>query len=155
MAVRDQITSAGLNELRAAGDGGKPTQEQLDRYFQAAGLGWKCQNDADKHSRNNWCGFFACYCLQTAGLTSARWQPGLGIVGPVKKIWGYKGVQPGDVAVLAHDSHHIVITQVNPSFVADVEGNGKPPDNNPSLGGVITTAQRPISAITAYYQIQA
>jgi hypothetical protein len=154
MSVREQIISAGLNGLRAADDGGKPTQAQLDKYFKAAGLGWKGSADADQHSRKNWCGFFACYCLQAAGLTSARWQPGLGIVGPVKKIWGYNGVQPGDVAVLAHDSHHIVLSQVTSSFVADVEGNGKPPDKMAYLGGVITTAQRPISAITAYYQIQ-
>lgn len=149
------VTTVGLNELMASGDGGKPTPEQLDKYFQAAGLGWKGFKDADKHSQNNWCGFFACYCLKEAGLQGVKWLPGLGLGGPVKKVWGHKGIQPGDVAVLAHNSHHIVVSQVGPGFIADVEGNGDPPANMKYLGGVITTAQRPLGAITAYYQILA
>jgi hypothetical protein len=154
--LRDGITGAAYQEYLDSDDGGKPTPDQLDAYFQASGL-FADYASADSHSQKNWCGFFATYCMKSAGLSTPHWLPGQGIVGnpmEIQKQWGYAGVQPGDVAILAHNSHHIVIYEVGPDYIVDIEGNGDPPPDQQYLGGVITTKRRDITAITAYYQIQ-
>jgi hypothetical protein len=158
--VRDLITSAAIQEYFESGDGGKPTAKQLDKYFQAARVGFKNYEQADKHTKNNWCGIFAVYCLQRAGLTDARWgiNPQInrwGICGPVEVVLGNKGIQVGDVGVIRDRSHHFVITEVSVNHVTCIDGNGDPPPKQAYLGGVITPKERSISDIAWYYHVLA
>jgi hypothetical protein len=158
--VRDLITSVAIQEYFETGDGGKPTMKQLDKYFQAAKVGFKSYNQADKHTQTHWCGIFAVYCLQRAGLNDARWgiNPDIGvwaICGPVKVITKQrgKGIQVGDVGVIQKESHHFIITEVSDTHVTCIDGNGDPPSNMAYLGGVIIPKQRSLSDIAWYYHV--
>ncbi len=89
----------------------------------------------------------------------ARWDLNLGlkwnwgICGPVQVIKGSQGIEVGDVAIVNARSHYVLISQVIPGYVMCIEGNGDPPANMQYLGGVITTKQRPVAKITAYYRL--
>ncbi len=165
-AIRDGICSAAMGEYYESDENGKPSRDQMDAYFQATGC-WRDYASADSHSKGNWCGFFAIYCLRSAGLSSVHWGPQqggeqagwdiAGDPGEVQKVWGYDGIQPGDVAILDSHSHHIVVTSVDDEYVDDIEGNGGDPAKpwaGGEYGGIITTGHRPLSDVKAYFQIQ-
>jgi hypothetical protein len=72
---------------------------------------------------------------------------------PVMKIWSHSGMQPGDVAVIAHYNHHFIIVDVyssesnsNTQLVSTVAGN--------TSGQLIRENVRNAAEIVAYYQIQ-
>lgn len=91
----------------------------------------------------HWCGIFSCFILKQAGLT-AQWHLGQGIK-PVPKIWGYKGVQPGDIGIIAHQAHHFVITEVGADKVTSVNGN--------SDWQSILVKSWPLRDIVAYHKV--
>jgi peptidoglycan hydrolase-like protein with peptidoglycan-binding domain len=73
-----------------------------------------------------WCGIFATWVLVQAGL-KVEWVNIKGITekasGQVKRDFGGKGIQPGDVCVIARASHHFIITEVNGNSLKTIAGN--------------------------------
>jgi hypothetical protein len=75
-----------------------------------------------------WCGIFATWVLVQAGL-KVEWVNIKGITektsGQVKREFGGKNIQPGDVCVIARASHHFIITEVNGSSLKTIAGNSQ------------------------------
>ena len=158
MGSRDLVFWTAKQEIGGMGPR-KPTEEQLDRYFRAAtGSGYA---DADSHTRNNWCGIFAVYCLNEGGI-SCYWgiNPQMNQWGicplydEIEVVYGSSGLTSGDVGVAASRSHHFLIEEVveEYDYVACLEGNGDAPDA-PSLGGVLIAKPRTLGAVAWYYRV--
>lgn len=165
MSVRDDIVNAGLDWSRPGSY--KPSAGELVSFFSDAGTEQVPSQDEAQKSLDSlvtgcyvggavkqWCGIFACSVAANAGL-NVKWTLVSGqIIGtPVKKIWGNSGMQPGDIAVIAHYNHHFIIIDVyssesdsNTQLVSTVEGN--------TSGQLIRENVRNASEIVAYYQIQ-
>lgn len=82
----------------------------------------------------HWCGIFACSVLKDCGV-DVRWTLNGGkMLGPgVTYRNGYKGMQPGDVAIVQKVSasggdvqHHFLIISVNGNVAETVDGNTYP-----------------------------
>jgi hypothetical protein len=77
MSVRRRIIHFAIDELQQSNNG-KPTQEQMDNYLRASGL-YTLNRDgswpgpAVQWFWDYWCGLFALYCLQEAGVPDLRW----------------------------------------------------------------------------------
>ena len=98
-----------------------------------------------------WCGIFATYCWIKGGLTTVRWGWPNIVGANVRKTWGFKGVEAGDIAVIAANNlhHHFLIEKItgsntDPSSVADtINGNS-------DYQG-ITRKKVTVGMIVAYY----
>ena len=65
-----------------------------------------------------------------------------------RKVWGNKGVRPGDIAAIEAKQHHFIVTAVNARAVCSVDGN--------QAGNTIveyTNWKHTISSIVAYYTL--
>lgn len=145
MGVRDKVVDMAIWEANY-GDW-RPTGEEMVRFFQNAGLTPPTAADQAKFATQtsnvnvdgksiSWCGIFACHVLKQWGGLDVRWGSS-GIVGAVKKVWDYRFMRPGDVAVIKNKAyvsngktlymhHHYIITAID--YAANkcsfVEGNG-------------------------------
>ncbi len=144
MPVRDNIVNAALWE--ASWGSWRPDGEEMTKFFENVGLSPPTANDLKKFAgmisnvpvngiSTAWCGIFACHVLKHWGGLDVKWVLGKGIVGKaVKKVWDYRFMQPGDVAVIRNKAdskgnfmhHHFIVTQVDyaANTLQFVEGNG-------------------------------
>jgi hypothetical protein len=171
MSVRDDIVAL-ANEWVDPGFNYKPTPDELISFFtdakteQAPSAGEANKSLATLDvgcyvggQVKHWCGIFACSVARNAGLDRIRWTLRNGeILGPddqIKKVWGNSGIQPGDIAVIPHASHHFIVTG---TWSADEDPNSSPQfltvEGNTS-GQRIKSSKRNPSEITAYYKIMA
>jgi len=132
MSMRDEIIRVARGELGSADNRDIQDIHELDKYFRDVG---KNPNGADKTT--SWCGIFACWVLQQAGLP-VRWnckivdatnrrlklidancdpQKGGGDKG--------KGIQRGDVGVILHRTHHFIVEEAFPGedLLLTISGN--------------------------------
>jgi hypothetical protein len=170
MSVRDDIVAL-ANEWVDPGFYYKPTPDELISFFTDANTEQAPSPDEANRSLatldvgcyvgghvKHWCGIFACSVARNAGLDRLKWTLFSGkILGPdVKKVWGYSGIQPGDIAIIPHASHHFIVTGTSsededpnssPQSLLTVEGN--------TSGQRIRSSKRNLSEIVAYYKIMA
>jgi hypothetical protein len=170
MSVRDDIVAL-ANEWVNPGFYYKPTPDELVSFFADAKTEQAPSWDEANKSLvtldggyyvggqvKHWCGVFACSVARNAGLGGLRWTLYSGeILGhEVKKVWGYSGIQPGDIAIIPHASHHFIVTGTwtvdedpcsSPQFLLTVEGN--------TSGQRIKSSKRDPSQVVAYYKIMA
>jgi hypothetical protein len=161
MGSRDMVIWTAKQEIGGMGPR-QPTQEQLNRYFSESGTGYATYSAADQHTRNNWCGIFAVYCLTQGGI-SCYWgiNPQINQWGicplydNIEVFYGSSGMASGDVGVAASRSHHYLIEEVveDYDYVACLEGNGDPPSNAQWMGGVLTAKTRTLAQVAWYYRI--
>lgn len=139
---------------------------QLKRYFDEAVEGWSEGNwtpvalhgiqtpgsriplDGMKYEPPNrpgvsWCGIFATWVLQQAGLP-VRWRRFSGVIG-VPKISGSAGMQPGDIAVQTN-THHFIVTGIQGNQVMSINGNS-------DFQSILVKPQQR-SSIQAYYRAE-
>jgi hypothetical protein len=97
----------------------------------------------------HWCGIFACYVIRTQGiLKNVHWTLYGGQILGIRRVWGNKGMKPGDVAIIKKGQHHFIVTDIDYSknTLCTVEGN-----TDGQYIRALTT--RMISEPYAYYQI--
>ncbi len=93
----------------------------------------------------SWCGIFATWVLQQAGLP-VKWRVGQGIT-VLQKIGGSQGLQAGDVAILKGEKvHHFVVAGIDGKIVRSVNGN--------SDAQSILIKQNRLDEIWYYYRAQ-
>lgn len=170
MSVRDDIVAL-ANEWVDPGLSYKPTSDELISFFTDANTEQAPSSAKANKSLvaldvgcyvggqvKHWCGIFACSVARNAGLSRLRWTLYSGqILGPdVTKVWGYSGIQPGDIAIIPHASHHFIVTGTwttdedpnsSPQSLLTVEGN--------TSGQRIKSGKRAPSEIVADYKITA
>jgi hypothetical protein len=85
-----------------------------------------------------------------------KWTLSSGKILGVDKVWGHSGIQPGDIAVIPHASHHFIVTGTwsededpnsSSQSLLTVEGN--------TSGQRIKSGKRKPSEIVAYYKMVA
>lgn len=96
----------------------------------------------------HWCGIFATWVLRQAGV-QVKWINIKGITeqssGQVAKEFGGKSIQPGDVCVIAKNSHHFIITDVTGNSLKTIAGN--------SFFQEVAHEDHSVSEIVATYRI--
>lgn len=147
MPVRDNVVEWAIWE--ADFGSWKPSSHEITEIFEVAGLQPPSGSDLEnfKTRASNilvggkpiaWCGIFATYVLKKWGGLNVKWVYGTGIVGQgiTKKVWDYRFMSPGDVAVIRNKvdgngnylHHHFIVTDVRYSgthlaHLASVDGN--------------------------------
>lgn len=143
--LRRAVVKAGLSQVgklssapaKTRGLGGKRFGwERLEEYVKSA-FGWsKVPDDwlrkiraiqvpdGKMHPANNWCGYFATWALQRAGVAGLKWQFGTGL----KKALGkprtdLKNMRPGDVALFSLRSHYALVASIDGEQVVTIDGN--------------------------------
>lgn len=132
--------------FKKAGCEQAPSVSEASRSLSSLANG--CYVGAVKEANiRHWCGIWACSTLVEAGV-SAKWTLFGGTIkgSGVTKVWGYQGIQPGDIAMVTKGRHHFIITKVNGSTVDSIDGNST---NN----SIVTHYGKAISTIVAYYRI--
>jgi hypothetical protein len=78
-----------------------------------------------KISGISWCGIFATWVLQQAGLKKAKWVNSVGISGNgVSRVDGRDGIQVGDVIVIrGGEVHHAIVAELPSIYDEDAVGN--------------------------------
>jgi len=90
-----------------------------------------------------WCGAWALWKLQQAGLTDVGWVSGIGFVGPLG-LRGTLSPQPGDIAYWDQPmQHYAIVESVNPLVTLD--GN--------STGGVVRRKTHTSQLAPLFYSI--
>jgi hypothetical protein len=161
MSTKDRVIWTAKQEIGGMGPR-QPTMEQLDKYMSSSGTGYGSYAAADKHTRDNWCGIFAVYCLNEGGI-SCYWgiNPQINqwgicpLYGEIEVIYGSSGIMNGDVGVAVSQSHHFLIEEVveEYDYVRCLEGNGSSPDAPPAWGGVLVAKGRTLGQVAWYYRI--
>lgn len=99
--------------------------------------------DSIPKTRIYWCGIFAVWVLQQAGLTSTKWEWGNGISSILKRT---NSPQPGDILYIDKPyQHHAIIERIEGDRVHSIDGN--------SINGLVAPNDRPLSSISAFYSI--
>lgn len=146
MPIRDEIVNWAIWESNFGE--WKPSADEMQSFFRTAGLTPPTDQDMKKfqtmgsnvpvqgHS-TAWCGIFACYVLKHWGGLDVWWQaggnkPGINGAG-VKKVYDYRFMRPGDVAVIRGKQmqngnylwHHFVVTDIDydSNHLESVDGN--------------------------------
>lgn len=96
----------------------------------------------------HWCGIFAVYVWREAGLTAPRWNLSNGQILNAKKIWGHKGIQRGDIAVVKEHSHHFIIMDVD-----EESGTVDSVDGNAGNQYIKFITGKNVAPIVAYYRL--
>lgn len=147
MAIRDNIVEMAIWEANYGQ--WRPEADEMVRFFEECNLDPPTDDDLTKFAtmQSNvpvngastaWCGIFACYVLKRWGGLDVHWEYGTGIVGDVKKVWDYRYMRPGDVAVIRNKAyvdkhgqtnylhHHYIVTEISydENTHSLVEGNG-------------------------------
>ena len=134
-----------------------PTKDDMDLYFQTA-LG-QSYDSTTAHTKANWCGIWAVYILNCAGM-DARWGPisgGWGVSsGWVQRHNGYEGARAGDIGYCRYINgnladHHFIILDVAAEYdyVECMDGNAV----GPGFGTIKRIRTRSLSDINVYYEI--
>jgi len=144
MPVRDEVVRWAIWE--ADYGAWKPSSGEMTEIFEVAGLGPPSHSDLENFKTRGsnilvggksvaWCGIFATYVLKKWGGLNVKWVYGTGIVGhgAVKKVWDYRFMRPGDVAVIRNKvnsagqylHHHFIVTDISYSGneMDSVDGN--------------------------------
>jgi hypothetical protein len=91
----------------------------------------------------HWCGIFATWVLQQAGITSQKWEYGEGISSILKQT---NNPKRGDILYIDQPyQHHGIVDRIEGDTVYSVDGNSK--------GGMVAENARPLSSITSFYSI--
>jgi hypothetical protein len=125
-----------------------PSQDQASKSLSTLDTGCYVGGEV-KH----WCVIFACSIARNAGLVRLKWTLLGGKILGLKKVWGNSGIQPGDIAIIPHASHHFIVTGIwsededpdSPHSFLTVEGN--------TSGQRTKSGKRKPSEIIAYSQI--
>jgi hypothetical protein len=100
----------------------------------------------------HWCGVFAVWALQQAGMKNVKWSTKLRGISPASKVAEYKGwhqagslvytdvdykaidrivfgitpIRPGDIVIIhGGNNHHLIVTEVNITGTMGLQGNFK------------------------------
>lgn len=130
----------------------QPTKADLDYTMKSMPSG----NIRIGGESKSWCGIFAVGVWAKAGvgvMWTLNWSAARGNVlnasgAGWRKVWGNKGIRPGDIASIAAKQHHFIVTDVNDRAVCSVDGN--------QAGNTIVEYQNfkhTISSIVAYYTL--
>jgi len=159
MGSKDIVMWTAKQEIGGIGPR-QPSADQLDKYFRAAT--GSAYSAADDHTKSNWCGIFAVYCLMEGGI-SCYWgiNPQMNQWGicplydEIEVIYGNSGIVSGDVGVAASRSHHFLIEDVveEYDYVGSLEGNSSPPSDAQWMGGVLAAKSRTLGDVAWYYRI--
>ncbi len=91
-----------------------------------------------------WCGIFASWALQSAGIALPPWSlqdgKGLNQRGGWRQLTAKDAVQPGDLATRSSGNHQALVTVVRPDEIETAEGNtdlGGGTDLENAIGGKI------------------
>jgi hypothetical protein len=125
-----------------AGAEASPTIAEAEAALRAGGTGVNV-NGVKKH----WCGIFACSVIREAGLTIPTWTLLGGKIKHLQVVMGYKGLQPGDIAMIASGNHHFIVTDIDGDSMSTVEGN--------TIGQNIRARTRKITEPYGYYRVTA
>ena len=166
MGIRDEI----ISNARYWSDPGtyKPSGGDFSWICQMASLNQQpSQADLDYTAKSmpsgnlriggeskSWCGIFAVAVWAWSGMGvkwTLNWSASTGNVLKGNgvtwtRVWGNKGVRPGDIASIAAKQHHFIVTDVNAHAVNSVDGN--------QAGNTIieyTNWKHSIASIVAYY----
>ncbi len=106
----------------------------------------------------DWCGIFATYSYQLAGVNTT-WSWGVGLTGSsVKKFWPYDqafknsrsafeaSIRPGDIAAISAKQHHFIVVSTEPA-----SGAMHTVDGNQELGRIKARSDHKLSEVVAYY----
>src|SRR5512144_3380 len=78
---RDEVVYAAVTLL---GDYGKGSEQVYEIWRDVLPPEWTDAQVRQYSATREWCGGFALHCLRLAGVTGARWQDGIGFIGPLK-----------------------------------------------------------------------
>lgn len=94
------------------------------------------------NEKKHWCGLFALWVLQIAGITSKQWTWGSGISSILPPT---KNPKPGDIAYFTHNNHHAIIEKIDGDNMITIDGN--------SWGGKVVRNDRKLSDAYGFYSI--
>lgn len=104
----------------------------------------------------DWCGIFCVYCYQLAGKKVTWDLNGGGPKGAIKKVWPWSlggrkafeaAIQSGDIAAVAHKSHHFIVVSTNPTA-----GSMESVDGNQEFGRIVGRKFHKLSKVVAFYR---
>ncbi|HVY38299.1 MAG TPA: hypothetical protein VHM31_10190 [Polyangia bacterium] len=138
--------------IKQSGCNVQPSQADLDYTIKSM----KGGNVRIAGASKSWCGIFAVAVWANAGVGvkwTLNWSPAHGNLlnstgAAWRKVWGNKGVQPGDIASIAAMQHHFIVTDVSATAVNSVDGN--------QAGNTIveyTNWKHTLGSIVAYYTL--
>jgi hypothetical protein len=96
----------------------------------------------------SWCGIFAFWALNKAGIPMPKWQLGESIIKPEAAYPPGYTPQPGDLAYRDKRSHYGLVVGMDGGKVKSVNGNTAGEDN---LGGEIQVQTHDLSSWTAFF----
>lgn len=136
LGLRGRTTADGLRARVVEIAGSQLGQANLNEYFRAVAPQFIGGNPS-------WCGIFALWALQQAGLTDWRWETGRGFLYRLPQT---RDPKPGDIAYYDANQHQAVVVRRRGDIVDVLNGNG--------VGGVVTASSPAFAKARAYYSIE-